>query len=157
VLIERGPIRDAIRIQCEQADREFHERSPQWLKQFFRNHEITPVKQFSEAAPLLVAVFGRRDAPFWLQSVWLSIAGFITALEAEGLHSLTYTPGLGREFNALLGVDPAWSCQALLPVGHADPHEELKARPRLSPARKVHVVDGNGVLKPFNESLPFEP
>jgi iodotyrosine deiodinase len=157
VLIERGPIREKVRALCEKADTEFHARSPEWLKQFFDSHQITILKQFSDTAPLLVVVFGRRDAPFWLQSVWLSIANFITALQVEGLHSLTYTPSLTKDFNRLLGVDETWSCQAVLPVGYANPKEVLKPRPRKSPAEKAHVVDGNGRLLPFQGNLPFEP
>jgi len=157
VLIERGPVRETVREYCERADREFHERSPEWLKQFFSHHDITLVKQFSDNAPLLVAVFGRRDAPFWLQSVWLSIANFVNALEVEGLHSLTYTPSVGKDFNKALGLDETWSCQAVLPVGFGDPEEELKPRPRKSPAEKVHVVKGDGSLHAFMPTLPFEP
>lgn len=157
VLIERGPMRDRVRQLCEKADRDFHERSPGWLREFFADHEITPVKEFAHTAPMLVAVFGRRDKPFWLQSVWLSIANFITALEAEGLHSLTYTPSVGKDFNKLLGVDEGWSCQAVLPVGHGDPDEQLKPRPRQGPAAKVHVVNGEGKAEPYKVTLPFEP
>lgn len=157
VLIERGPIRDKVRELCEQADVKFHDASPDWLKQFFDDHMITPVKEFAENAPYLVAVFGRRELPFWLQSVWLSVANFINALEIEGIHSLTYTPSLTRDFNKLLGVDESWSCQAVLPIGHGDPDEELKPRPRKSPAEKVHIVTGDGRLKPFTSALPFEP
>jgi nitroreductase len=157
VLIERGPIRDQVRKLCEKADTHFHITSPAWLKAFFDDHMITPVKEFAETAPYLIAVFGRRELPFWLQSVWLSIANFITALEIEGVHSLTYTPGLGKDFNHLLGVDESWSCQAVLPIGYGEPDEELKPRPRKSPADKVQVVDGNGRLKPYTARLPFEP
>ncbi|MCA8919705.1 MAG: nitroreductase family protein [Planctomycetes bacterium] len=157
VLIERGPIRDKVRELCEKADVKFHDVSPGWLKQFFKDHEITPIKEFAANAPYLVAVFGRRDLPFWLQSVWLSVANFITALELEGIHSLTYTPSLTRDFNKLLGVDETWSCQAVLPIGYGKADEELKPRPRLGPAEKAHVVDGEGKLKPFDARLPFEP
>jgi nitroreductase len=157
VLIERGPVRDKVRALCEKADVKFHDSSPEWLKDFFADHDITPVKEFAAAAPYLVVVFGRRDLPFWLQSVWLSIANFINALEVEGIHSLTYTPSLTREFNQLLGVDENWSCQAVLPVGYGDPEEVLKPRPRRGPAEKVHIVDGNGSLKPYPAKLPFEP
>lgn len=157
VLIAPGPIRDAVRTACEAADEDFHRRSPDWLKQFFADHEITPVKEFCHNAPWLVAVFGQRDLPFWLQSVWLSIANFITALEAEGLHSLTYTPTLGRDFNRLLGVDEGWSCQALLPVGIGEADEELRPRPRKGPAEKVQVVDGDGKLRAYEAKLKFEP
>jgi len=157
VLISPGPIRDAVRTACERADEDFHRRSPDWLKQFFADHEITPVKEFCHNAPWLVAVYGRRDLPFWLQSVWLSISNFIIALENEGLHSLTYTPTLGRDFNRLIGINEEWSCQALLPVGYGDPVEQLRARPRLGPAEKVQVVDGQGKPGPFKASLPFEP
>ena len=157
VLIERGPIRDKVRVLCEKADVKFHEASPDWLKAFFDDHMITPVKEFADNAPYLVGVFGRRDLPFWLQSVWLSVANFINALELEGIHSLTYTPSLTKEFNKLLGVDENWSCQALLPIGYGQPDEELKPRPRKGPAKKVHVVDGEGKLHPYGAKLPFEP
>ncbi|MBE7491515.1 MAG: nitroreductase family protein [Planctomycetes bacterium] len=157
VLIAPGPLRDRVRQACETADEEFHRRSPAWLQQFFADHEITPVKEFCHNAPWLVAVFGRRDLPFWLQSVWLSIANFILALEAEGLHSLTYTPTLGRDFNRLLGVNEEWSCQAVLPVGIGQHDEELRPRPRKGPAEKAHVVGPDGVLRPFQPALPFEP
>lgn len=157
VLIERGPIREKVRDLCEKADVKFHEASPDWLKQFFADHEITPIKEFAANAPYLVAVFGRRDLPFWLQSVWLSIANFVTALELEGIHSLTYTPSLTRDFNKLLGVDEGWSCQAVLPIGYAESTEQLKPRPRKGPAEKAHIVDGEGKLKPYDARLPFEP
>ena len=156
VLIERGPIRNKVREFCERADEEFHKRSPEWLRDFFKDHEITPVKEFTEDAPYLVCVFGRRDLPFWLQSVWLSVANFITALEVEGLHSLTYTPTLAKDFNQMLGVDESWSCQAVLPIGYGQPDEVLKPRPRISPADKVQVVTGEGELRPFEAKLPFE-
>ena len=156
VLIERGLIRDKVRELCERADREFHQRSPEWLKGFFADHDITPVKQFADAAPLIVAVFGRRDLPFWIQSVWLSIANFINALEAEGVQSLTYTPSVGRDFNRLLGVNEEWSCQAVLPIGYGDPAEVLKPRPRKSPGEKVQVLSGDGKARPFQERLPFD-
>lgn len=157
VLIERGPIRDKVRELCEKADVKFHDSSPEWLKAFFDDHMITPVKEFADKAPYLVAVFGRRELPFWLQSVWLSVANFINALEIEGIHSLTYTPSLTRDFNRLLGVDESWSCQAVLPIGYGQEDEDLKPRPRKSPAEKVHIVDGEGKLKPYPASLPFEP
>ncbi|MCB9894994.1 MAG: nitroreductase family protein [Planctomycetes bacterium] len=157
VLIERGPVRDKVRVLCEKADVKFHEASPDWLKAFFDDHMITPVKEFADNAPYLVAVFGRRDLPFWLQSVWLSVANFITALEIEGIHSLTYTPSLTRDFNRLLGVDESWSCQAVLPIGHGVENEELKPRPRKGLGEKVHVVSGDGKLRPFDATLPFDP
>lgn len=157
VLIERGPIRDAIRLLCEHADEDFHKRSPAWLRSFFKDHAITPLKQFTQEAPLLVAVFGRRELPFWLQSVWLSVGNFINALELEGLHSLTYTPSLDKQFNKLLGVDETWSLQALLPVGYGKPDERLEPRPRKNLAEKVRVVSGEGVQRGYSPKLPFEP
>jgi nitroreductase len=150
-------VRAEVRELCEAADVRFHDASPDWLREFFKDHDITPVKEFTRNAPYLVAVFGRRDLPFWLQSVWLSIANFITALEVEGLHSLTYTPSLTKDFNKLLGVDESWSCQAVLPVGHGVPDEKLQPRPRKGPAEKAHIVTGEGKLQPFNAKLPFEP
>jgi nitroreductase len=157
VLIERGPIREQVRELCERADRDFHQRSPEWLKTFFADHDITPVKEFAATAPMIVAVFGRRELPYWLQSVWLSIDNFINALEAEGLHSLTYTPSVGRDFNRLLGADETWSCQAVIPVGYGKPDEQLKPRPRKGPNEKVKVVGGDGKARPFVETLPFDP
>ncbi|CAG0963552.1 hypothetical protein PLCT2_00900 [Planctomycetaceae bacterium] len=157
VLIERGELREKISELCERADEDFHRRSPPWLRQFFADHQITPVKQFTHDAPWLVAVFGKRDLPFWLQSVWLSIANFINALEVEGLHSLTYTPSLDKNFNKLLGVEESLSCQALLPVGIGNPKEVLQPRPRKPLSEMVKVLDASGRLHEFKPTLPFEP
>ncbi|MBP9892269.1 MAG: nitroreductase family protein [Planctomycetes bacterium] len=157
VLIERGELREKISELCERADEDFHRRSPPWLRQFFADHQITPVKQFTTDAPWLVAVFGKRDLPFWLQSVWLSIANFINALEVEGLHSLTYTPSLDKNFNKLLGVEESLSCQALLPVGIGNPMEVLQPRPRKPLSETVLVIDADGRLRAFKPTLPFEP
>ena len=157
VLIERGPIRDKVREACEKADEDFHRRSPDWLKEFYSSHHLTPVKPYLLAAPLLVVVFGRRDLPYWLPSVWLSIGNFLNAIEAEGLQSLPYTPSLSKSFNRMLGVEESWSCQAVLPIGHADPDERLEPRPRKGPAERVQVIDGDGRLGPYKARLPFEP
>lgn len=146
VLLPRGVLRTPIQEMCREADVRFHENAPPWLKEFMRNHAIGTEKIYFDKAPWLVCVFGRRNLPYWLPSVWLAIANFVNQVEAEGLHTVTYTPTLGKPFNELLGVDSDWSFQAMLPLGYADPEEIVKARPRKALVENTRVFTGSQLL-----------
>ncbi len=146
LLIPKGPFRGRIEQMCRTADERFHTNSPQWMKQFFADQGITSEKIYFEAAPWLVAVFSRRDAPYWLPSVWLAIANFINHIHAMGYGTVVWTPTLSREFNDLVGVDGSWSCQAVLPIGLPDDSERIVDRPRLAPEQKCQVLTENGAV-----------
>lgn len=145
VLIPPGDVRKLITPMCEKADQRFHDTAPPWLKQFLESHHIPVQKMYFDLAPWLVCVFSRRNLPYWLPSVWLSIANFVNQAEAEGLNTVVYTPTLGRDFNLLIGVDPEWSFQAMLPLGHADPNEIMEPRPRIPVTEKTHIVTDQGL------------
>jgi nitroreductase len=145
VLIPPGERRRQMVPMCEKADQRFHDTAPPWLRQFLESHHIPVQKMYFDLAPWLVCVFARRNLPYWLPSVWLSIANFVNQAEAEGLNTVVYTPTLGREFNLLIGVDAEWSFQAMLPVGVADPNEVMEPRPRVPAAEKTRIVTDAGV------------
>jgi len=82
--------------------REFHEKAPLWMRKFFKERNIIWRKPFLTDAPILIAMFGRKTASYFVQSIWLSIGYLILALEERGLASLTYTPSKVRWINELL-------------------------------------------------------
>lgn len=144
LFVPHGERRDSFRPLCEAADRHFHESAPPWLKDFLAAQHIAVEKIYFETAPWLVCVFARRNLPYWLPSVWLGIANFVNQIHAEGLATVVYTPTLGRAFNTLVGVDPDWSFQAMLPVGVPDPSERVEDRPRVGAMEKARVLGPNG-------------
>gem|GEM_PF-4907279 len=145
VLIPRGPHRQAIQEMCAVADLHFHETAPKWLKDWLKHHNVSTEKIYFDKAAWLLAVFSQRDLPYWLPSVWLCIANIINQIEAEDLHTVVYTPTLGKPFCELLGVDTSWSCQALLPIGVADPDEHMQPRPRIPAREKTLIFDDEGI------------
>jgi len=147
VLIPPCKLRASISPMCEKADQRFHDTAPPWLKEFLASHHIPVQKMYFDLAPWLVCVFARRNLPYWLPSVWLSVANFVNQVEAEGLHTVVYTPTLGRDFNVLIGVDPEWSFQAMLPVGVASADEMMEPRPRISAWDKACIVDDAGIRR----------
>lgn len=146
IAIAPGHHRKAIEDMCRVADDRFHETAPDWLKEWMRHHNVSTEKIYFAKAPWLLAVFSQRDLPYWLPSVWLCIANVVNQVEAEGLHTVVYTPTLGKLFNELIGVDPNWSFQALLPIGLADPDEVVRPRPRESARAKTYLLDEHGLM-----------
>ena len=146
VLIPPGDHRKTIEDMARVADQRFHDTAPQWLKDWMQHHLVSVEKIYFDKAPWLICIFSRRNLPYWLPSVWLGIANLVNQLEAEGLQSVTYTPTLGKDFNTMVGVDPEWSFQAMLPVGIADPSETVKERPREPVESKTMVYSGESSL-----------
>ncbi len=145
VLIPQGNHRKEIQEMCEVADRRFHEKAPLWLQQWFQEQNVTIEKIYFDTAPWLICVFGRRDLPYWLPSVWLAISQLVNQLHAENIGSVVYTPTLGKDFNRFLGVEENWSLQAMLPVGYPDPEEKIKERPRISIHEKTLIYTQAGL------------
>ncbi len=150
VVVGDPAARAEIRRHCEAADRRWHARAPAWLRTFFAEYEIQPVKEFLTDAPWLVCVFGRRGNPYWKESAWVAIAHLLLAAAAEGLDSLPYTPGQTRHLNRLFDLPEDLVPLAVLPLGRADP----AARPR----REEHPRRPLAEIACFDPPLhPYEP
>jgi len=119
VIVVDGDLKVENRMYCEEVERGFHSRAPEWMKKWLREKGITWRKEFLTQAPVLIMVFGKIGEPYWVQSVWLAIGYMLLALEEKGLASLTYTPSKVEWANELLGVPKEYVLQAIIPVGKA--------------------------------------
>lgn len=120
VIIDDEQLKKEIRNECELADKGFHDESPSWLKEWFSKKQITSEKQFLTDAPYLVVIAGNTTMPYWLESTWISVAYILLSTEAEGLSTLTYTPGQMSFLNSLLGLPEVYEPVVILPIGYPD-------------------------------------
>ena len=128
VIVTDQELKKRIREQCEEAEREFHSRAPEWMRRWLSEKGITWRKEFLIEAPVLVLVFGRTGEPYWVQSVWLAVGYMLLALEEKGLSSLTYTPPEVGWANELLDVPKEYILQTIIPVGKTGEHNTQKER-----------------------------
>ena len=120
VIIDDVQLKKEIRNECELADKGFHDEAPSWLKEWFSKKQITSEKPFLTDAPYLVVIAGNTTMPYWLESTWISVAYILLAAEAEGLSTLTYTPGQMSFLNLLLGLPEVYAPVVILPIGYPD-------------------------------------
>lgn len=130
IIVRDGEGKDTIRRICEKVEREFHEKAPEDLKSWFKERGITWRKPFLSEAPILILVFGKRNEPYWIESVWLAVGYLILAAEELGYSTLTYTPSKLRWANELFKVPEEFILQAIIPVGK--PSETTKSPGRYS-------------------------
>lgn len=119
IVVDDPELKRRIRKGCKAADRAYHERAPDWMKEWLAVRGITPEKPFLTDTPYLVVVVGDTDKPYWLASAWVSIAYIILAAEEEGLATLTYTPGKMGFLRELLNLAENHQPVAIIPVGYA--------------------------------------
>jgi nitroreductase len=120
IIIDDMQLKKEIRNECELADKGFHDEAPSWLKEWFSEKQITSEKQFLTDAPYLIVIAGNTTMPYWLESTWISVAYILLAAEAEGLSTLTYTPGQMSFLISLLGLPKVYEPVAILPIGYSD-------------------------------------
>jgi len=126
IVVDDPGLKRRIREGCEAAERAYHRRAPDWMKEWLAARGITPEKPFLTEAPYLVVVVGEADKPYWLASAWVSIAYIILAAEEEGLATLTYTPAKMGFLRELLNLAENHQPVAIIPVGYAG--ERLPAK-----------------------------
>jgi len=129
-----------IRGHCEAADRRWHQNAPAWLKAFFDQHEIQPEKPYLTDAPHLICVFAERGNPYWRESAWIAVGYMTLQATAEGLASVTYTPGQTRHLNRTLGVPDEFLPICILPIGHPAEAPSADLRPRRPLEETAHRV-----------------
>lgn len=130
VLVKEEALRKEIRRVSEEAEADFHQRAPDWMKAFFQEQGIGPQKPFLSEAPYLVCVFGRRKSPYFKESVWIAVGLFLLAVTNAHLGTVPYTPSRKRAISDLLKVNLEWDLQVILPVGVTDPNEFIAGRPK---------------------------
>ena len=119
IIVRDQSLKKRIRKHCEEVEKEFHSKAPEWLREWFREIGITWRKPFLENAPILLLVFSDGTAPYNVQSTWLAIGYILLALEERGLATVTYTPSKVRWFNELFKIDKRYVLQTILPIGKA--------------------------------------
>ncbi len=117
LIVTDGKIKEEIRKHCEDAERRFHEKAPDWMKKWFQERGITWRKPFLTDAPVLLLVFSNKKEPYAIQSVWLAIGYLLLALEEKGLCTVTYTPSSIKWTHELLNVPENYVLQTILPIG----------------------------------------
>jgi len=130
IVVDSEELKLRIRREAEKADEKFHESAPGWLKRWFRDQGITLEKRFLTEAPYLIVVAGFTEAPYWLESTWISIAYMILAAQSEGLATLTYTPGSTSFLNDILDIPREYRPVAIIPVGYPSESQLMRKRPR---------------------------
>ena len=106
-----------IRRICEEIERDFHKKAPEWMKKWFKEKNISWKKDFLTDAPILLLVFGKSNEPYWIESVWIAIGYILLAIEEKGLGTLTYTPSNTQKINKFLGIPNKYVLQAIFPIG----------------------------------------
>ena len=129
VLVDRGPLRTALREGAEAEERAFYagRAGAAWLE------ALAPLgtdsaKPFLETAPWLIAVFGQRHATgadgrrsktyYVPESIGIATGFLLAALHECGLVALTHTPSPMGFLNQALGRPAEEKPYILLAVGH---------------------------------------
>lgn len=126
MIIDDESVKMTIRQGAEKADQKFHREAPEWLRNWLKDHNITPEKRFLTEAPFLVVVMALKSMPYWLESTWISIAYMILTIEEKGLSSLTYTPSQTDFLNPLLDIPKDYNVVTILPIGFSNEKSESK-------------------------------
>ncbi len=120
-----------IREICEEVEKRFYERVPQWFLEFARSRGITWRKPHLTDAPVLIVVAGYRKSPHWKESVWIMIGYLLLAAEERGLATLTYTPSDTRWAKEFFGLPDGWGLETIIPIGYPEEVPSFPGRYRL--------------------------
>jgi len=148
ILVTDNKLKEKIRREAEKVERNFHEKAPNKLKNWFKEQKITPEKSFLTEAPALIVVAGFTKAPYWLESTWISIAYILLCAESQKLGTLTYTPSDIVFLNKLLNIPEDYRPVAILPIGYPAERPSPETRPRKTLKEIVYQNKYGIKLKP---------
>jgi nitroreductase len=120
IVITEKDVKIRIKNACERGEREFYEKVDGEFKQWLTEQKLSWKKPFLEKAPVLVAVFMKKDAQYARESVWIAIGFILLALEEQGLSTLTYTPSKIQYPQLLLNVSNNFQLEAIIPIGKSE-------------------------------------
>jgi len=138
ILVTDATLKQQIRGEAERVEREYHETAPLQLQEWFKKQGITPAKPFLTDAPALIVVAGDTKAPYWLESIWISIAYILLQAENQQLGTLTYTPSDTTFLNKLLDIPNHYSVVVVIPIGYPAETPTTKTRLRKTLKQTVH-------------------
>jgi len=150
IIVTDNALKEKIRKEAERIERNFHRKAPAHLKKWFKEQNITPEKSFLTDAPALIVVAGLTNAPYWLQSTWISIAYVLLSIESHNLGTLTYTPAETVYLNKLLKIPNDYRPVAILPIGNPAEKPSPETRPR-KPLKQMIYLNIYG-----NKSQPID-
>ncbi len=131
IIVDDLKLKKNIRKICEKVEKNFHKRAPKWLKDWFRNNEITYSKPFLLEAPYLIIVISNRKFPYYKESTWIAIGYMLLAIEESRLATLTYTPSNVKILKKILNIPSNYNLEAILPIGYPL-EKKVKYRKKLS-------------------------
>jgi len=138
VLVTDSQLKHEIRREAETVEKTFHCKAPKPLKNWVKKQGITPQKSFLTEAPALIVVAGHTEAPYWLESTWMSITYIVLEAASRGFGTLTYTPSDTRFLNKLLKIPKTYQPVAIIPVGYPAENPSPETRPRKRLETLVH-------------------
>ena len=138
ILVTDATLKQQIRKEAEKVETEYYKTAPSQLREWFKKQGLTPVKPFLTDAPALIVVAGDTEAPYWLESTWISITYILLQAENQKLGTLTYTPLDTTFLNKLLIIPNHYSVVAIIPIGYPAEPPTTKTRPRKPLKQIVH-------------------
>ena len=130
--------KEIIRKICEESEKHCHSKIKGWFKEWLEERGINWRKPFLTESPILILVFGKRDEPYWLQSVWIAVGYLILAAEELGYGTLTYTPPNLRWANKLFEIPENYILQTIIPIGRP---AEKPSHPGRMNLRKLAYIE----------------
>lgn len=132
IVIDDPKIKELIRGAAEKGEKLFYETISEERRLSYAAMGNTWKKPMLEAAPVLIAIISDTRAPNYRPSVWLSIGYILLALEAAGLHTVTYTPSDADIVREALHIPDFFRVETILPIGFSADSKEKKPRKSLS-------------------------
>ncbi len=138
IVVKDLTMKQKIRDEAQKVETEYYKTLTGRLKDKFDAMGVSPEKPFLTEAPILLAIAGDTEKPYWNESTWIAISYMILAIENEGLGSVTYTPPKVSFLNQLLNIPEKFVPQVILPVGY--PVEKMKAK-KAQPEGRVYFEE----------------
>ncbi len=130
LIIDDPEIKAGVRKAAETGEKQFYRAISDEKRLAYKAMGNTWEKPMLEDALFLVVVVSDTSAPNYRPSVWLAVGYLILALEAAGLHTVTYTPSHSDTVRKILDIPDRFRVETILPIGFsADPNPKKPRKP----------------------------
>jgi nitroreductase len=128
LIIDDPGVKARVRTAAETGEKEFYGAISEEKRLAYEAMGNTWKKPMFEDAPVLVVVVSDTNAPNYRPSVWLAVGYLILALEAAGLHTVTYTPSHSDIVRKVLDIPDGFRVETILPIGFSADSAPKKPR-----------------------------